>query len=145
MLWQRLGYAGLLPFVFALAAQGLGWPASPSELSPARVFIAYSAIILSFLGGTLWGREIDRFPHSARALALWASNGFALLGFAALLCAELQLATVLLGLGFAALFYTELRYLGLRSEAGSYQRLRRNLTGVVCLLHAVLLVMLTRG
>ena len=49
----RLGYAGLLPFV---GLAGLLWLA-PADRSPfvATALVAYSAAIVSFLGGIHWG------------------------------------------------------------------------------------------
>ena len=46
-----LGLLGLIPFVAGAAGQLLGL----SGTAPATVLALYGAVILSFLGGTLWG------------------------------------------------------------------------------------------
>ncbi len=43
-----LGYAGLLPFIGLAAMQIVGWPMAQILL------LSYAALILSFLGGTIW-------------------------------------------------------------------------------------------
>ena len=48
---SALGYAGLTPFVAACGLLYAGEEARASQL-----FLSYSAIILSFLGGTHWGQ-----------------------------------------------------------------------------------------
>jgi hypothetical protein len=60
---RALGYAGLLPQLFAVAALltgGLAWRFTALALA-----FAYAALILSFLGGLWWGlaaREPQRAP-----------------------------------------------------------------------------------
>jgi hypothetical protein len=53
--WQWLGYLGLLPFLACL------WSATFASNSlldnPQQAFIFYSAIILSFLSGSLWRKD----------------------------------------------------------------------------------------
>ncbi|MEJ6526752.1 MAG: DUF3429 domain-containing protein, partial [OM182 bacterium] len=51
---STLGYAGLTPF---LAACGLLY--AGEEALGRQLFLSYSAIILSFLGGTHWGRLLS--------------------------------------------------------------------------------------
>ena len=51
---SALGYAGLTPFVAACGLLYAGEEARASQL-----FLSYSAIILSFLGGTHWGRLLS--------------------------------------------------------------------------------------
>ena len=59
-----LGYAGLIPF-WAAAWAMLG-DRNLFQLSPALIFFTYSAIILSFLGGTLWGKAREYYETSLK-------------------------------------------------------------------------------
>jgi len=54
-------------------------------LSGQQVFITYSAIILSFLSGVLWGAALEGFDNTLGRTALILSNLFALAAWAALL------------------------------------------------------------
>ena len=80
---STLGYAGLSPF---LAACGLLY--AGEDALGRQLFLSYSAIILSFLGGTHWGRLLSSgktLELGAGLIALLASNVFALLAWSALL------------------------------------------------------------
>lgn len=136
-----LGYAGLIPFAVAcvLAVIGLDGLAS-------RLFFSYSAIILSFLGGALWGRIISREQAQSTTVisALIASNVFALLGFASLLLMGLGplLPLVFLTAGFVAILIAEQalsRVLApvLPAMHPRYATLRAMLSAGVILLHGV--------
>ena len=57
----QLGYLGLLPFLFSLVL--ISTERTLFNLSGQQFFIAYSAVILSFLSGVLWGNAIDHFYH----------------------------------------------------------------------------------
>ena len=52
-----LGYAGLLPFVVPALLVAL-LPAGDWQSLAARVLVAYGAVILSFLGGIVWGLSL---------------------------------------------------------------------------------------
>ena len=52
--WQVLGYLGLIPFLAALGLTFLPLTLSNSAMT---IFIAYSAIILSFLAGSQWSES----------------------------------------------------------------------------------------
>jgi hypothetical protein len=85
-----LGYAGLLPFYGFLAGSWWlrDWPAAVSV----QGFVIYSLGILSFLGGSLWGRvQLLDEPGAARLII---SNGVVLFGVAAVLTAQAWLAAV---------------------------------------------------
>lgn len=73
---RMLGYAGILPFIAlalvpAFRDQGV-------EAAAVRGFLAYSAVILSFLGGVRWGvaTRFDRVQRGALLISvlpsLWA-------------------------------------------------------------------------
>lgn len=127
-----LGWAGLLPFAGALAL-ALRQP-ELRELA-STVFIAYAAVILSFLGGARWGRAL------AAAVSPWRYVEAvlpSLIGFAALLLAHLAIpALCLLAAGFALWLVIDLRD-PLWSLA--YRRMRLGISLVVLALHAAWLV-----
>ena len=56
MLPRTLGYLGLLPFVLLSALIAFG--PDESEVRFALAQIGYGAVILSFLGGVIWGRVL---------------------------------------------------------------------------------------
>jgi Protein of unknown function (DUF3429) len=66
MAW-RLGYAGLIPFVFGAV---LVWLVA-GEAHPyvAAALSAYGAVIVSFLGGIHWGHVMRQWPQAAQSPA----------------------------------------------------------------------------
>lgn len=141
---STLGYAGLLPFGLGCGLAFLGFTALASE-----VFLNYSAVILTFLGGSHWGRIIaneESLTAPRAVFALVASNVLALLAWAALLLSELGalLPTVLLTAGFVAVYAVELICLPAvaRSLHRRYAAFRAFLTVVVLLLHGVFYLLL---
>ncbi len=97
---QILGYAGLIPFVFlALDPLLTGFISAPlARLS----LLSYGAIILSFLGGIIWGRSLDN-PQAGGAMIV--SVVLSLAGWGAILWLGPE-AFWVLAVGFgAALFY----------------------------------------
>jgi hypothetical protein len=99
-IWQLLGYLGLLPFIIFL------WffdnVTSYISVTPQQGFIFYSAIILSFLAGSLWQKH-----NSARAVKLQIiSNAFCLYAFACLFT-SINIALLLLPLGYLILMQVE--------------------------------------
>lgn len=77
-----LGIAGLIPFVgLSALTLMLGYPAG--EIT-AVLLLAYGALILSFLGGTRWGAEIQSRPESPSAIMLSCAMLPPLTGWAAL-------------------------------------------------------------
>ena len=77
---QALGYAGLIPFAI-LSLDPLVTQVFPAPV--ARLWLlGYGAVILSFLGGIVWGRVFDK-PQAG--VALIVSILTSLLGWASLL------------------------------------------------------------
>ena len=82
---RLLGFAGLIPFLVpvvlmvqgALSAKGFE-SASVFGLYAPYVFITYSAIILSFLCGALWGKAVSGDCRQAANAVLIFSNLIAL-------------------------------------------------------------------
>ncbi len=80
-LWLISG-SGLIPFLTCLAI-GYGMPAL--RTSAMTVFLSYSALTLTFLGGARWGAELVRAPHSPNLGRLVASAIPSIVGLCALL------------------------------------------------------------
>jgi hypothetical protein len=89
-----IGLAGLLPFYAALA--GGQFAGAPYNGVSVTVFFTYSAIILSFLGGTRWGFEIASRPEGPGFFTLFFAVVPSLVG---LVAAVSQYVAPLLGLG----------------------------------------------
>ncbi|WP_157981399.1 DUF3429 domain-containing protein [Cognatilysobacter tabacisoli] len=125
---RLLGWSGLLPFAAPVAAAAVLPEWRQGALS---VFIAYAAVILSFLGGARWGRGLGAgLPASRYAEAVLPS----LLGFTALLLVHHpHAALVVLAVGFAGWLLLDLRD-PLWSRA--YKRMRLGISAVVLALHA---------
>ncbi len=128
-----LGWSGVLPFIGTLALAAL----SPRWHDVAlTMFIAYAAVILSFLGGARWGRGLAAtdVPTIRYVEAVVPS----LIGFAALLLAHRPLpALALLAGGFLIWLLIDLRD-PLWSPA--YRRMRLGISVVVLALHAAWLL-----
>lgn len=79
-----LGYAGLVPFVAVAGAAAAVPEAAATALAAGR---AYAAVILSFLGGFVWGRLLapDAADHPAASRLLVYSVVPSLVAWAALL------------------------------------------------------------
>lgn len=75
----RLGYLGFVPFLFSLLL--IVSDTTLFNLSGQQFFIAYSAVILSFLSGVLWGNGIDHYYHRLSRNILVLSNLFVLLAW----------------------------------------------------------------
>ena len=139
---NTLGYLGLIPFAVgaALVATGATLFALPAHV----LFITYSAIILSFLGGVLWGRSLARRESLQRWLLLLLSNVMALLAWFVLLAqaANPSLALLALSLGYLVVWLAEWPLDttdGPDPLARPYAGMRLVLTGLVVSLHLVVL------
>ena len=140
---SALGYAGLTPFVAACGLLYAGEEARASQL-----FLSYSAIILSFLGGTHWGRLLSSgktLELGAGLFALVASNVFALLAWSALLLSHGNIfyPFIILTTGFVLLFLVEAASMPTIDHAvhRRYSAFRAFLTIAVLLLHGVFLLL----
>ena len=134
-----LGYLGLLPFV--AAAIGVWWLDDFLNAFSQRAFLTYSAAILCFLAGTLWGETLPE-PAAGQGAAILVSNGVVLFVVFALLTAQPVVAAVLLLLGHLAQLWFERQS---RQRPAWYVGLRSTLTGVAGLTHLVFIGGLLRG
>ncbi|MCP1727472.1 glutaredoxin-related protein [Natronospira proteinivora] len=137
--WVKgLGYAGLLPLLFALIA--MAWnvvPAAGTLLPDSGFFLkwsaAYAAVILSFLGATHWGMALSlgggahgkRHFIAAVIPSLWA--------WLALLNPDLLALPMLIG-GFMAWWLYERQVAADLQLPAWYRRLRSQLSAGVILL-----------
>lgn len=137
----NLGYLGLLPFAGAL---GVSWTGlTVFGLAGEQLFITYSAVILSFLSGVLWGNGLDNPPPTLSRYALVLSNVFALLAWGALVkgATPLSLTVSVLTAGYFLVWLTErwIRYCQQKNDQpAGYQTMRDRLTLSVVALHALL-------
>jgi hypothetical protein len=122
-----LGYLGLLPFIISLY---LSTEALFMGISTKQVFIAYGAVILSFIAGTLWRRDSQIYLDKQNII----SNLFSLLAFASLLL-DHKIALIILAVSFILLFFYE-KSLGKQNKLlTDYMIMRFWLTLIVVLLH----------
>lgn len=131
---QRLGYAGLVPFlVFTL-----GGLLDVYADHAVRLFVIYSALILSFLGGIHWGVAMQSEDSPTRAFkwSMLPSIIGIVLFFAGTWVSPLTMLTVL---ALTHLFWLnfEKRHL---SEQLWYLELRNRLTFTVVALHVILII-----
>ena len=138
----QLGYLGLLPFIGGLVL--MMFKETLFELFGQQIFITYSAIILSFLSGVLWGAALEGFDNTLGRTALILSNLFALAAWAALLLdGYAKLAVALLAIGFLAVWFAE-KHIRTNQKAASpegYQTMRNRLTIGVVAMHLIFLML----
>jgi hypothetical protein len=127
--WRLLGYAGLLPFVvfLSLSTQTTLWLPDTKY-----AFIAYSAIILSFIAGSLWRVGESKSQRNHQII----SNIFSLLAFSALLIDSI-IALTLLALGYLFIFVYEARLVKLNTPDDEYITMRTRLTASVIVMHLI--------
>ena len=132
-----LGLLGLVPFLVILLPF-FGMDRLLSFTMPV-LFRCYSATILSFLAGVLWGRVLADDDSLLTFFILIFSNAMALFSWAGLLLYEASRASslLLLMLGYLFILLAELRYrrrIFHKLDSG-YFRLLVLLTGTVLVLH----------
>lgn len=124
---QKLGYAGLIPFVFFASAVAVGtdWAIEP--------FIFYSALILSFMAGACWG-VLQAHRDHVSPVELGVAIGVFLWGW---LMVYLPHTAGLAGLlvGYWVLIGLERRAVFLTSYKPDYRTMRGILTLVVSMCH----------
>jgi hypothetical protein len=133
-----LATLGIIPFVFATY---LSWSNDVFlDKSGLDLFITYSAIILSFMAGTLWGQRIHKDSNTLSKYVLISSNVIALGAWFSLLIDVPVLSIALLFLGFISIFWVEAKSLKQSEYSDSrYLNMRLLLTLFVCVLHLLVL------
>lgn len=130
-----LGWLGVLPF-FALAV--LGWTAQAPVWANA-VFAAYSAVILSFLGGIRWGRAMS---NEAEPVEYLRSVMPSLLAWPALMLPlDTAIPALALGHGLALMIDTRAEKM---PSPGWFRRLRIGLSLSVIACHGLLYLNLSQ-
>mgnify|MGYP000005842789 CR=1 FL=1 len=127
---QYLGYLGLAPFALTLVLDYTD--VKLFTQSPAQIFIFYSAIILSFVSGTLWRQQSSNVNTKRQLL----SNLFSLLAFASLLCSH-QVAIIVLATSYSALLGCEYFFDRNAPNCRDYLIMRFHLTALVILIHII--------
>ena len=148
---KTLGYAGTVPFLLPVYMMGQAFLSSKGLQSAALfglyapyVFIAYSAVILSFLSGTVWAyaRSVDAVVSYG---AILFSNLVALSAWLSMLLIYIApimtlFALCLLMAGYLGLLLIE-RLLEVPENAG-YWHMRIQLTAVIALAHLAVILMM---
>ncbi|MBD5769611.1 DUF3429 domain-containing protein [Marinomonas colpomeniae] len=134
----QLSVLGIIPFAFSTY---LSWTNQMLfDESGSYLFTTYSAIILSFLSGTLWGQCINKRISTMSQYLLISSNVIALGAWFSLLLEVSSLSIALLLLGFISLFWVEARSLREENSVHSrYLNMRFGITLIVCVLHLLML------
>ena len=142
-----LGSLGLIPFAAGAALISAGTRTLDlgigAGINPGFLFASYSAIILSFLGGVLWGRSLGLDAAGPGRNLLLLSNGIALLAWFGLLAGPdyFTLTLLALMLGYVVVLSAEQRlaeYVDYELLA-PYMRMRFFLTNIVLAAHLVAL------
>tara|TARA_R110000744_G_scaffold117745_1_gene220132 strand:- start:25105 stop:25521 length:417 start_codon:yes stop_codon:yes gene_type:complete len=127
---QYLGYLGLSPFLLTFAYEAFS--IELFNTSAVQLFIYYSAIILSFIAGTLWRKHNDK-----RSIQLQlCSNAFSLLAFLTLLLPH-YVALVALAKFYLLILLCEYHFDHAESETQNYLQMRLYLTTLVVLMHII--------
>ena len=148
-----MGDLGSLPFILlagVMADAHFNGPglhsASVLGLYAPYIFIAYSAVILSFLSGALWERERERSrqaePNRLATVTILFSNFIALSAWACLLLIYVApimtvFAICLLLAGFLSLLWVERLTGAAALFSSSYWSMRLRITILVVLLHGL--------
>ena len=129
-----LGLAGLAPFV--AGALGIWWLPAGWQAAATGAFLAYSAVILSFLGGIHWGLVMgaDAVASPASRRRFLVSMAPSLIAWPALVWGGLP-GAVLLALGFLAVRGYEASPAGGAGLPAWYRAMRTVLTAVVVACH----------
>lgn len=128
-----LGGAGLIPFALAAACAVIVADASLRALA-LQAFVAYSAIILSFLGGVRWGAALSEAAWRPLALSVAPS----LIAFGALLLEPLR-AIQVLALVYAVIGVSDALRRPSPEWPAWFAKLRARLSGAVVVIHIALL------
>ena len=130
--WQLLGYFGLFPFIACLylSIESVNWSTTGKQ-----AFIAYSAIIVSFIAGSVWRKDDDNTHIKQQIISII----FSLIAFMTLLI-ESQIALIILAFSFTFLFIYEKKLTKFKTEDNrtyQYMNMRFWLTSIVVLLHII--------
>jgi len=100
-LYQVLGYASLLPFIYGTFVIWCG--PFQDQIKTAEWFSIYSILILNFIAGTWWGFAFTQNTLAQRRMIL-SSSAYALFTLGCWLLGNQPLTILLLGLGFVVIW-----------------------------------------
>ena len=130
-----LGWVGVVPFAAFVVLAIVGVPAHSGAAMAALV--GYGAIILSFMGGVLWGLEMSQ----GRSQGLYAVSIVPALVAVAAMLSQATYGILLLLCGFAGLLAHDVKYSRAAGAPSWYPVLRWQLTAaVIALLSMSLLI-----
>ena len=143
LLSRCLAWFGILPFLIAILMVALG--STLFSVSGELLFVTYSAIILTFMAGTLWGQ----CSHSAESatdhrIPIVVSNIWAIIAWLCVILIQvnealLSVVILLLALGYFHILIQE-KKVNLLVASESYLTLRTQVTCKVIILHLLLLL-----
>lgn len=137
MTW--LGYLGLVPFGLCIAT--FTPDATFLDVNTRMLFLAYSAIILSFLCGILWSHALTHASHKLSLPILTLSNLICLMAWLVIVITpeQFRLGIVVALAGYICVWLVErIKLNALGNEfPKAYQRLRSHLTIGVGVAHLV--------
>lgn len=132
-----LGFLGLIPFIGSTLIHLIGLT---SGFDVQTIFITYSAVILSFLCGAIWGQVLEQPTQAKGKTLLVCSNIVALVAWLGLLLEQPHLSLLTLLGGYVSVFWLEVRWLKqLRADNSYYPNMRFMLTVIVCATHLLML------
>ena len=138
-LYQTLAYAGAIPFVACAVAAWAG-VSLPGPLGPVdRLAASYGLTIVSFMAGVLWGVNLTS-EGTVAGHAFLASNAVALIAWGVFLAGPPKLALGVMAVLFLYLLYVDYGLGRSGALTGHYLALRRNVTAIVILSLAALVL-----
>ena len=134
--YSMLGYAGLTPFIFSTGLMLMGM--TFFSLDPFMLFTTYSAIILSFLAGTLWGRESCKVHYLTEEKLLVISNVLSVAAWVAIVVNHLYVSLLILSVGYVVVYLKDRQQWQEKILSDEYIQLRTQLTAVALVCHLVI-------
>ena len=135
--YSMLGYAGLLPFIISTGLILMGQ--TLFSIDPFMLFVTYSAIILSFLAGTLWGRESSKVHYLNDDKLLIISNVVSVLAWVTIVINHLYVSLIILMLGYLVVYRLDKQQWRDKTLSDDYIQLRTYLTGVALVCHVIVI------
>ena len=137
-----LGYLGLTPILVSILLTW--WNVEFISFDGPTLFAGYSALILCFLAGAIWGRVLSGASSRKGSVILVGTNATVVMAGMALLVASKFFITgiLILSLGYAAILVGEFRSSKtlMSGVTLDYLKLRFILTILICLGHVAVII-----
>ena len=130
--YQKLTYAGALPYYLGVLLLALGIDTLPGQISVTSLITSYALAIISFMAGTVWTNALQSHHPNAWVLLL-LSNGLVLLYWFCYLSQWHLLSGWIAQLCFAVLLLIDYQFLQQHQVDQNYFRTRMRVTGLVML------------